>query len=328
MPPSAATITNLTAREVLDCRGLPTVQVDLGVGQDGFGRADVPSGRSTGSREAVELRDGGRRFGGYGVRTAVQNVNGPIAAALIGTELTSQSELDQRLIEVDGSPDKRRLGANALLGVSLAAARAIASLEGVPLYQSISEAPRFLPVPQLNLINGGLHASNDLDFQEFMIVPIGASSFMHAMEIGTEVNLALADILRTKFGKAALNTGDEGGFAPPIDDPEEALGCLHRAVADAGYVEICAYGLDCAATNLYDRDEHVYAIGERLLGREDLIDFYCRLAADYGIVTIEDPLHEGRLRRLCRAQRSDRRRCSDRRRRPSRHERRSCRSEC
>lgn len=285
-------ITGVVGREILDCRGLPTVQVDLWLGGRLAGRADVPAGRSTGVHEAVELRDGGTRFGGRGVRRAVANVNERIAPALVGKALESQRLLDLRLLELDGTSDKSALGANALLGVSLAAARALALLSGVPLYQSLGAGAHVLPVPQLNLINGGKHASNDLDFQEFIVMPVGAGSFMEAMEIGTEVNLVLADLLLEDFGKAALNTGDEGGYAPPIVDPERALDYLHRAVQRAGYEDRCVYGLDCAASHFYDRTAGTYRVGGRVLDTEGLITLYEQLVGDYGVVSIEDPLHE------------------------------------
>ena len=217
-----------------------------------LGRADVPAGRSTGSHEARELRDGGTRFGGFGVRTAVANVNERIAPALLGRPAAPQRALDAALIELDGSDDKSVLGANAILGVSLAAARAAAAAHELPLYRFLNANAHVLPVPQVNLINGGRHASNDLDFQEFVIVPSGAESILHALQISTEVNLQLGEILLDRFGKSALNTGDEGGYAPPISDPREALGYLHEAVWRAGYDDMVTYGLDCAATHFYD----------------------------------------------------------------------------
>ena len=227
---SSPEVTDLAAREVLDCRGLPTVQVDLRLADGTLATADVPSGRSTGSAEAVELRDGGRRFGGFGVRGAVGNVNGELRDALVGAPLPEQRRLDAALIELDGSERKSRLGANAILGVSLAAARARAAHAGVPLYRSLSSNGHLLPAPLVNLINGGKHASNDLDFQEFIVIPVGADSIVEALQISTEVNLALAEILLDRYGKSALNTGDEGGYAPAISNPREALGLLHEAV--------------------------------------------------------------------------------------------------
>jgi enolase len=284
-------ISSITAREVLDCRGLPTVQVDVIAGGV-LGRADVPSGRSTGSHEAHELRDGGARFGGFGVRTAVANVNDRIAPHLIGTDVAPQRALDATLIELDGTDDKSALGANAILGVSLAAARAAAAAHELPLYRYLNANAHVLPVPQVNLINGGRHASNDLDFQEFIMIPSGAESMLHALQIATEVNLQLGEILLDKFGKAALNTGDEGGYAPPLSDPEEALGYLHEAVGQAGYDDLVTYGLDCAATHYYDAATETYLLAGQRHDRAGMIELYQRLIARFGIVTIEDPLHE------------------------------------
>ncbi len=284
-------ISSITAREVLDCRGLPTVQVDVIAGGV-LGRADVPSGRSTGSHEAHELRDGGTRFGGFGVRTAVANVNDRIAARLTGHDVAPQRALDAALIELDGTDDKSALGANAILGVSLAAARAAAAAHELPLYRYLNANAHVLPVPQVNLINGGRHASNDLDFQEFIMIPSGAESMLHALQIATEVNLQLGEILLDKFGKAALNTGDEGGYAPPLSDPEEALGYLHEAVGRAGYDDLVTYGLDCAATHYYDPATETYLLAGQRHDRAGMIELYQRLIARFGIVTIEDPLHE------------------------------------
>lgn len=285
-------ITDVTAREILDCRGLPTIQVDLWVDGSLAGRADVPAGRSTGVNEAVELRDGGARYGGFGVLRAVANVRDRIAPKLKGARLESQRALDAILLDLDGTPDKSGLGANALLGVSLAGARAMAGAAGLPLYRWLSVNAHVLPVPQFNLINGGRHASNDLDFQEFIVMPVGAESLSHAMQIATEVNLVLAEILLAEFGKVALNTGDEGGYAPPMSEPEQALGFLHDAVDRSGYTDRCVYGLDCAATHFYDPAEDVYRVAGRALDRGRLISLYERLIADFGIVSIEDPLHE------------------------------------
>ena len=232
------------------------------------------------------------RFGGFGVLKAAGNVTGEIADALVGNDLTDQRALDRLLIELDGTEDKSRLGANAILGVSLAAARAAADYRGVPLYRSISSNAHVLPVPLVNLINGGKHASNDLDFQEFIILPVGADSMLEALQISTEVNLALADILLERYGKVALNTGDEGGFAPPISDPHEALGLLHEAVAAAGYDGRFRYGLDAAATHYYDADKGTYLVNGETRDRDGMIELYQELIAKFDIVTIEDPLDE------------------------------------
>ena len=287
---SGLEIKSLRAREVLDCRGLPTVQVDVGLADGTRGRADVPSGRSTGSNEAHERRDGGERFGGFGVRGAVDAVNGEIADALAGFEVSSQRALDAALIELDGTPDKGRLGANAILGVSLAAARAAAAAAGEPLYRHLNGNGHVLPVPLVNLINGGKHASNDLDFQEFIVIPVGAGSILEALQISTEVNLALAEILLGRYGKSALNTGDEGGYAPAISSPQEALGLLHEAVADAGHSGRFRYGLDCAATHYHSGGS--YELAGETRDTAAMIELYEELIRDYDVVTIEDPLDE------------------------------------
>ena len=285
-------ITNLSAREVLDCRGLPTVQVDLALEDGTVATADVPSGRSTGSMEATELRDGGTRFGGFGVLGAVGAVNGELRKALVGRSLPGQRELDSELIAIDGTAQKSRLGANAILGVSLAAARARAAAAGMPLYRALNANAHVLPAPLVNLINGGKHASNDLDFQEFIIIPVGAHSIVEALQISTEVNLALAEILLERYGKSALNTGDEGGYAPAISDPREALGLLHEAVANAGHDGRFRYGLDCAATHYYDADSGTYEVAGQKRDRDGMIELYQELIRDFDVVTIEDPLDE------------------------------------
>ena len=277
---------------MLDCRGLPTVQVDLELEGGVTGTADVPSGRSTGSNEAHELRDGGDRFGGFGVRDAVANVVGEIGESLIGAELPDQRTLDRALIDLDGTPDKSRLGANAILGVSLAAARARAAASGTPLYRALNANAHVLPVPLVNLINGGKHASNDLDFQEFIVIPVGAGSILEALQISTEVNLALAEILLERYGKSALNTGDEGGYAPAISSPQEALGLLHEAVGDAGHEGRFRYGLDCAATHYYDRDAGTYLVAGETRDTDGMIELYQELIRDFDVITIEDPLDE------------------------------------
>jgi enolase len=289
---SGRLVTRVAGREVLDCRGLPTVQVDLEIEGSIVGTADVPSGRSTGSHEAVEIRDGGERFGGYGVLEAVGHVNGELADALVGRPLPSQRELDATLVELDGTADKSRLGANSILGVSLAGARAAAQAVGAPLYAHLNANAHVLPVPLVNLINGGRHASNDLDFQEFIVIPVGADSILEALQISTEVNLALAEILLDRYGKVALNTGDEGGFAPPIGDPVEALGLLHEAVDRAGHAGRFRYGLDCAATHYYNRDSGEYELAGERRDAAGMIELYQELIRDFDVVTIEDPLDE------------------------------------
>jgi enolase len=285
-------IREVRAREVIDCRGLPTVQVDIFLADGCLGRADVPAGRSTGSHEAREIRDGGARYGGHGVRRAVANVKDVIGPAIIGHPADHQRELDGLLVELDGTADRSRLGANALLGVSLAAARAAALSAGLPLYRYLSADAHVLPVPLVNLINGGLHAAGQLEFQEFIIVPTGAATFGEALAESSEVNLALAEVLQERYGRSALALGDEGGYVPPISDPREALELLHLGVARAGHSGRFRFGLDCAATHFYDTADGTYRVAGKRLGRDDLLRLYLELVRDLGVVTIEDPFAE------------------------------------
>ena len=227
-------ITAVRARMILDCRGYPTVQVDMTAGGQ-LGRADVPAGRSTGSSEAAELRDGGAAYRGKGVARAVAHVNEQIGPAVLGRDAADQVGLDRLLCELDGTKDKSRLGANAILGVSLAAARAAAACAGLPLFRYLRADARVLPVPFVNLINGGRLTSNDLDFQEFICMPVGAATFSEALRMASECHMALMEIVVGRYGKLAANTGDEGGFATPIVDVREALEVLHEGVAAAGY---------------------------------------------------------------------------------------------
>ncbi|HCF89913.1 MAG TPA: phosphopyruvate hydratase, partial [Firmicutes bacterium] len=285
-------IQDVFAREVLDCRGNPTVQVDVVLNDGTIGRADVPAGLSTGAHEASELRDGGARFAGLGVKKAVKNVAEVIGPKVKGLDVTAQRHLDRVLIDLDGSKNKSRLGANAILGVSLASARAAANSVGLPLYRYIDVNAHVLPVPLLNLINGGKHASNDLEFQEFCIFPIGAETFMEALEIGHAVYAKLREIIVAKYGKIAANVGDEGGFAPPITKVREALDCLVLAVERSGYASKIVYGLDCAATHLYDAKTGLYTLEGEQRSTSDMIAFYKDLLKSYQIVSIEDPLAE------------------------------------
>jgi enolase len=280
------------AREVLDCRGLPTVQVDIILADGSAGRADVPAGRSTGTHEAREVRDGGSRYGGYGVRRAVANVTDVIGPGILGMPADRQRELDHVLIGLDGTPDKSALGANAILGVSLAAARAAAASAALPLYQYLSSDGHVLPVPLVNLINGGLHAPGQLEFQEFIVIPAGAPSFSQALAESSEVNLALGALLEHRYGRCALALGDEGGYVPPVADPREALELLHLGVEKAGHSGRFRYGLDCAATHFYDVQDGSYLVAGMRLTRDDLLAFYLELIRDFGIVTIEDPFAE------------------------------------
>ena len=289
---SEYTITGMKAREIIDCRGTPTVQVDVWVNGALHGRADVPSGRSTGSYEAYEMRDGGSRYGGFGVSRAVENVNTIIAPAFLDKDVTEQRAIDMALITLDGTRNKERLGANAVLGVSLAVARAAASALGIPLYRYLNSEAHVLPVPMMNLVNGGKLSSNDLCFQEFIMMPVGAESFSEALRITAEVNAILRPMTAERYGKLAINVGDEGGVVPPIVSVREALDLLSEAVHRSGYEEKIVYALDCAATHLYDSKKGTYEFEGVDLTRDQTIQFFKDLVADYPIVSIEDPLQE------------------------------------
>ncbi len=294
----STTITAVRARSILDCRGYPTVQVDLWAGaapgEAGatHGRANVPSGRSTGAAEAVELRDGGEAYRGYGVTRAVANVNDIIGPAMAGFDVEDQAGLDHALCELDGTPNKGRLGANALLGVSLAAARCAATIRGLPLHRSLRADSRVLPVPMINLLGGGRLTSNDLAFQEFIMMPVGARSFSEALRIASECHMALEEIVVARYGKLSANTGDEGDFATPIVDVREALTVVREGVAAAGHADAAVYALDCAATQLWDETTRTYAVGGQQLSTADMIDLYAELVRDFDVASIEDPLHE------------------------------------
>ena len=253
-----STISNTKAREILDSRDNPTVEVEVELSDGTMGRAAVPSGASTGKYEAVELRDGGSRFGGLGVLRAVNNVNQDIAAAIVGMPATDQAAIDRKLTELDGTTDKSRLGANAILGVSLAVAYAAANLTHTPLYHHLGGSSTYtLPVPMMNIMNGGKHASNSTDFQEFMVVPAGAGSFRQALQMGTEVYHSLKKILKDR----GLNTnvGDEGGFAPALSSNKEAIEAVLSAIEKAGYQpgKDCFIALDPAASEFYQDGRYV-----------------------------------------------------------------------
>ncbi|MBI4183655.1 MAG: phosphopyruvate hydratase [Proteobacteria bacterium] len=285
-------ITRIDALEILDCRGEPTVQVELEVADEIVVRADVPAGRSTGANEATELRDGENRYGGKGVREAVKSVIEEIGPRVVGMDVTRQRDIDRAMIELDGTIDKSRLGANAVVGVSLAAARGAATALDLPLYRYINVNAHVLPVPLVNLINGGRHASNDLDFQEFCIFPVGAETFAEAMEIAFVVNSVLREIIVRHYGKIAANVGDEGGFAPPIVSVREAMDRLAEAVQRSGFADKIVFGLDCAATHLFDRASRTYGLEGRRLAADRLLEFYKGLIKSYPIATIEDPFAE------------------------------------
>lgn len=289
------TIADVYAREILDSRGNPTLEVEVFLDSGVTGRAAVPSGASTGEREALELRDGDAgRYLGKGVLTAVDNVNSRIADQIIGMDVTDQAGIDARMIELDGTESKSSLGANAILGVSLAVARAAAQSLGLPLYRYIGGTnARELPVPMMNILNGGAHADNNVDIQEFMIMPVGASTFSEALRMGAEIFHALKKVLKKKGYNTAV--GDEGGFAPNLGSNEEALQVIVEAISAAGYTpgDDVLLALDVAASELF-KDEHYVLENEKSSKKtpEQLVDFYEDLVARYPIISIEDGMAE------------------------------------
>lgn len=294
-------ITDIYAREILDSRGNPTIEVEVLAGDEFCGRAAVPSGASTGQFEALELRDIEERYDGLGVEMAVDHVNARIAPAIIGMNIFDQAEIDEVLIQLDGTKDKSNLGANAILGVSMAVARAGAASLGLPLYAYLGGVnAKRLPVPMMNIINGGKHADNSIDIQEFMILPVGASSFKEGLRMCAEVYHTLKKLLKDAGFSTAV--GDEGGFAPNLPDAKAALRWIKNAVEKAGYQtgkDIC-FALDIAATELYDQKFKKYVFegekteqGEAVVrSAEELIDYYEELLEEFPIVSLEDPLDE------------------------------------
>ncbi|HUZ09406.1 MAG TPA: phosphopyruvate hydratase [Acidimicrobiales bacterium] len=286
-------IEQIVGREVLDSRGNPTVEVEVVLDSGARGRAIAPSGASTGSQEAAELRDGGERFGGKGVLRAVRNVNGEIAGALSGLDALDQRGVDHALIDLDGTPDKSRLGANATVATSLAVVKAVAAELEVPLYRAIGGAnAHVLPVPMLNVLNGGVHARNSVDFQEFMFMPVGAASFGEALRWGTEAYHALRGVLAGRGLSTAV--GDEGGFAPDLPSNEDAVRVLLEAIEAAGRVpgEEIAIALDPATTELWKDGRYVLAGEGRTLGPGELAEYWVELVDRYPIVSIEDGMAE------------------------------------
>ena len=289
-------IINVVAREILDSRGNPTVEVEVAVATGHVGRAAVPSGASTGEHEALELRDGDKaRYGGKGVRKAVGNVVDVIAPAVVGMDASDQVALDARMIQLDGTKTKAKLGANAVLGVSLAAARAAALAHELPLYRYLGGAgARTLPVPLMNILNGGAHADSNVDIQEFMVVPLGAPSFAEALRYGAEVFHALKKVLKAKGANTGV--GDEGGYAPSLGSNEEALALIMEAIKQAGLKagEHVALALDCAASGFYDAASGKYKLkGEgKEFDKKGLVDWYAALCGRYPIVSIEDGFDE------------------------------------
>jgi enolase len=289
-----STIKNVKAREILDSRGNPTLEVEVELKDGTMGMAAVPSGASTGKYEAVELRDGDKsRYNGKGVLKAAANVNKTIAKAIAGMSVTEQSEIDHALIKLDGTPDKSKLGANAILGTSLAVAHAAASFKGVPLYIYLGgDGAYALPVPMMNILNGGKHAENSTDLQEFMVMPVGAKSFYKALQMGTEVYHALKKVLKGK----GLNTnvGDEGGFAPSLPSNKDAVEAILASIEIAGYKpgRDCYIALDPAASEFYENGKYVLAREGKTLTPAEMVDYYVKWANDYPIISIEDGMAE------------------------------------
>ncbi len=278
-------IERVVGRQIFDSRGNPTVEVDVRLSSGALGRAAVPSGASTGAHEAVELRDGGDAYGGKGVQHAVANVNGELAQAVVGLDAADQRALDERMCELDGTPNKSRLGANAILGVSLAAAKAVADERGLPLWRHLGDGePSTLPVPLLNVVNGGAHAQNSIDLQEFMVVPAGAETFAEALRIGTEVYHSLKSVFAERG--LATGVGDEGGFAPDLESSEAAIEALLEAAERAGHRDRVAVALDPAMSEVFE--DGVYRFEGREKKSGELAGFWKELVERYPIVSIED----------------------------------------
>jgi enolase len=289
----SSTISKILAREILDSRGNPTIEVDVILNSGDIGRAAVPSGASTGTREALELRDGSKtRYLGKGVSKAVRNVRQYIAPMLVGLDAMDQKAIDYEMIELDGTPNKSSLGANAILGVSLAVAKAAANYEERPLYRHLQFRSCVLPVPLMNILNGGVHADNNVDIQEFMIAPLGPT-FSESLRIGVETYHSLKKVLKRR--DLSTGVGDEGGFAPNLKDNEEAIRLIMTAIEEAGYApgKDIMLALDVASSELYDNGKYSIRTGKRTtLSREQTVDFYAQLREDYPIVSIEDPMSE------------------------------------
>ena len=280
------------AREVLDSRGNPTVQAEV-FSENGWGRATAPSGASTGVHEALELRDGGKRYGGKGVKKAVANVNGPIAKSLFSADVSDQRAIDSLLIDLDGTPNKSKLGANATTAVSLACAQCAASEQGIGLYRLLAKGKKpLLPSPMMNVLNGGKHAGSGLAIQEFMIFPLNFPSFSEALRAGAEIYHSLGSLISKKYGAQATGLGDEGGFAPPCRSAHDALSIIESAIGVCGYSKKVKFAVDAAASSFYDSKSGKYFVDGKKLSAGQLSDFYVRLSKEYPIVSLEDPFEE------------------------------------
>ncbi|MDD4245124.1 MAG: phosphopyruvate hydratase [Candidatus Methanomethylophilaceae archaeon] len=284
-------IERVWAREVLDSRGNPTVEAEVTVRGHSI-TAIAPSGASTGTWEAHEMRDGGSRYGGKGVMKAVSNVRGEIASCITGMDVSDQESVDRAMIELDGTPNKSRLGANAIIAVSLAVARAGAGAEMVPLYKHIGSDGRTLPVPMLNIINGGKHAGSNLKIQEFMIIPAGAKTFSDCLRMSSEVYMSLKSMLGKRYGTSSVNLGDEGGFAPPLNTSAEAMSVISDAISAAGYVpgKDIFMALDAASSEFFSNG--IYEVDGLKLSPGELADHYVGLTRDFPLISLEDPFSE------------------------------------
>ena len=287
-------IKSVKAREVLDCRGEPTIEVDVITEGGVLGRADAPAGRSRGKYEAFEVRDGGKRYGGRGVQKAVKIVNEIIAPMLKGMDVRQQREIDYTMIEYDGTENKSKLGGNAMVATSWAVAKAAANALSLPLYRYIGGVNSYiLPVPMFLYVCGGKLAATDLDFQEFSVMPIGAKTFAEAMRMGSEVYHTLGRLLAKKYGKYSLNTGDEGSYSPPrVDDPREIFEVMLKAIEEEGYSNDFILASDAASTHMYNERTGKYRYRGKEISREELMDLYEDLVKTYPLRSIEDPLHE------------------------------------
>lgn len=285
----------ITAREILDSRGDPTVEAEVHLSGGAVGRASVPSGASVGANEVVELRDSDRRFNGRGIMRAVRNINDIIGPALRGKDAREQREIDVTMIKLDGTPQKSKLGGNAILAVSVAVIKAAANASNKKLYEYVNKGEDYvLPVPLMNVINGGKHAGNELKIQEFMVIPAKFDSFPEALRAGVEIYHALKKFLMNKYGTTAVNVGDEGGFAPPMKKTSDALDALTNAIELAGYLpgKNVFLGIDAAASNFFDPKTNKYMLDDKDLSSYDLLDFYIEMAKRYPVRSIEDPFHE------------------------------------
>ena len=285
---NALEITKVLAREILDSRGNPTVEVDI-VTKKGFGRAAAPSGASTGIHEALELRDGEKRYLGRGVRKAIENIRKKIAPLLLEMHACHLEDIDDAMVALDGTPDKSRLGGNAMVAVSMACARAAASVDKKSLYEFFGG--RKLPVAMFNILNGGKHAGGKLSIQEFMVVP-KAKSFSERLRMASEIYHTLGNRLVKKYGVSAKNIGDEGGYAPQMKDTHEALEAINGAIAECGYSKQAGLAIDAAASSFYDEKKKQYSLDGRMMGAEDMLDFYTGISKQFGLESIEDPFFE------------------------------------